>query len=737
MWETKRIFSKKITIFLMLLLVVNTVVFAYVQFSGKSFAQMKKENDIYNEYVDRFSKQDLETAKETVKKEYSDARMYRKVLLEENNTTKLAEHSQVQSVLKSINEKLDYLTGFHSNVNNVIENAEKMQKFSLFANKSSFAYNNIIRTGADFERIKDIQLTFDNDRAVEAFINYYFMYYLVMAFMITIIYTIFLERENGMWQLVHSSKEGRIRVAIKRIVLIIASSYLILAVFYVTTAVEAFAIYGGLSGLNKPIQTIISFGSFTHAYSRFQYMWMLYLFSGLIIGGLSLLLWMVFTIFRNRNHTLVAVAVVIGVEILLYQKIAIQSIYSAFHHINIVSFLKFNELYRGYLNWGFGQYVFPVVSIIIFALFITIIVSGVAGVLRYENMMPSGKVSVITKIAGKINEGYQRIFQKLPVCIKELHKLIFTGHGVWVVVFVIVIAIYFSTNGTMTFTDAAKERDNIYQCHGGQNYEEIENMITQAQTNYRDAIQQLGQAEQSFKLGEMDISTYYDYSSTVDYYTQELGKLKEFIAKQAYIDELSESGISAWMISDRGYEEIFGEKSDQRELIILIALVTGVMFIVSESVSMEYRNGMNEIIRSGKRGRKWILAQKIIACTIFVIGLTVVVYGIDLMNMVRIYGMPYTEAPLISLTFMKDVVCGNGGGILSRFVIGLYGTAITIKDWMAVRVAVRALIALITMALAIITSRAIGRKNNRVIMLGVLASILISILLLRSSCGVL
>lgn len=737
MWEIKRIFSRKIIIFLMLLLISNMAIFAYVQLSGKTFAQMKKENDTYNELIDRFSKDDLDIALENVKEEYDEVRRNRKTLLRENNSIELDDYSRLENSLELVKEKLGYLAGFEADVNNVLVNVEKMQKFSLFNDKSSFAYSNLVRTQSDFNRIKGLRLSLDNDRAVDAFVNYYYLYYIVMAFMITIIYSIFLERENGMWQLVHSSKEGREKVALKRILIILTSTYFILALFYITTAVEAFAIYGGWRGLSEPIQTISLFRNFTYAYSRAEYMLMLYLLSGFVICGLSLILWMIFTIFRNRNHTLVAIAVFVGLEILIYQKVSIHSVYSVFHHINIVSLLKFTELYRGYLNWGIGQYVFSVVSIIIFTLLITITASCIAGVLRYEAMMPSGRASVITKITGRINESYQRILEKFPVSMKELHKLIFTGKGVWVVVFIVTIAIYFSSYGIMKFTDAEKERDAIYQSQGGQDYVEIEAMIAQTQDNYHNAVQKLENASKSYADGGMDLGTYDNYMSEVEYYQQELGSLKEFIAKKNHIEELSEKGISAWMISDRGYEEIFGQYSNQRELIILIALVTGIMMIVSESITMEYRSGMAAIIRGGKQGRNWILIQKIVACMILSIGLTAIVYGIDMVAMVRIYGMPYMDAPLASLTFMKDVVAGTDGGILSRIIIELFGTAITIKDWLVIRITSRIVIALITMLAAIVTSRTIGRKGNRSVMLGVLAVVLITILLLRNSCGVL
>lgn len=128
---------------------------------------------------------------------------------------------------------------------------------------------------------------------------------------------------------------------------------------------------------------------------------------------------------------------------------------------------------------------------------------------------------------------------------------------------------------------------------------------------------------------------------------------------------------------------------------------------------MEYRTGMEDIVRSCKRGRSWIFSRKVIACLVFTVVLFLLVYGIVFYNLIRIYGFPYLKAPVQSLTFMNS--CMFKGSILG---------------WLGIRVALRFICCLITMTVAIIVSRILGKRGNRsltILVLAVLFLIIITI----------
>jgi hypothetical protein len=95
-------------------------------------------------------------------------------------------------------------------------------------------------------------------------------------------------------------------------------------------------------------------------------------------------------------------------------------------------------------------------------------ISAIVAVLKSQTMRPEKRKSIMARFFAVINEQYQKVLAHFPIVLKELHKLIFTGKGVWVVAAVLIVTCYFASSGQMSFTDAQKERDDIYLLHGVQ-----------------------------------------------------------------------------------------------------------------------------------------------------------------------------------------------------------------------------------------------------------------------------
>ncbi len=759
MGEAKRVFNKKMWVLILIAVFVNICLFLYGQLGGRSISDMIFGVKQYQMLIEKYQNMELEQAVNQVNTEFNNIRKYAKSLNQDNNTQSnlnsvdnkiasktseelwseadessramieyhqslsLSQQAQLELQMKEIRTKVEYLAQYKSSIEAVIANANNMKRFEIFTKKNSFSYSNILRTASDFERVKDVNVTLDNDKATESFAHYNIMYYICAGLMVVVIYALFDERENGMWQIIHNTPNGRGILAVKRLVLIFSGAFIILFLLYVSTFVVSLLLYGGMSDLFNPVQTLCDFGKFTHVLSKGHYILRLFFLSWFTLSIFSVVLWALFTIFRNRNHTLICMAGFTGIEILLYQKIEVQSIYNAFHYINIVSFLRISDLYSTYINWGFSNYVFSVFSVVIFFLAIIGIVSAIVGVICYEKMRPQTKVSILSRIFNQFNIQYQKLFSRYPVVLKELHKLVITGKSLWAIVALIIIAVYFSSTGYMTFTDSQKEYDKMYLEHGGSDYEYIQNYVDEKVADYQQALDNLEQAGVLYENGEIDLKDYTKVANALQYQKMSLSTITEYQSKLSYAQHIKEDySKDIWLVSDRGYEEIFGEYSVQRELILILALVTTIMIIVSECIAMEYRTGMHSMIYSAANGRRSVLIWKISACIILTVGLTAIVYGIDYFNLYKYYGMPYLSAPAISLTFLENVWAG-----LSAYV--------TIGGFIAILISVRFAIALVTMVVAMFISKLIGRKGSRALMPVALVVIVIIVCVIHSITG--
>lgn len=54
-----------------------------------------------------------------------------------------------------------YIKNYHEEVNAIIDNADKLKKYSIFNKAGSFSYANILQTARDFERVKNVILPED------------------------------------------------------------------------------------------------------------------------------------------------------------------------------------------------------------------------------------------------------------------------------------------------------------------------------------------------------------------------------------------------------------------------------------------------------------------------------------------------------------------------------------------------------------------------------------------------
>lgn len=734
MGEWKRLINIRYLVVIGVAVIVNILLFGYEQLGGKSAAEFSMEQDQRQWLMDYYAQMPVEEASDLIvetnkrinselweQKKDSEADVSNRLNAEIKENTdssqeavfvdetkleyvtnyyhELSEKKQpiFLRALTSVQEDLEYLAHYHENVAAVLENAEKLERFSVFSNGNSYSNKNIQQTAKDYRRVENQQVSLENSQAVKHFLEYPYLFYIGLALMVLLVYNIFKERENGMWSMVHGAGGGRARLALCRTAVLMGASLFILFLLYGSVLIESFLIYGGVDCLTAPIQNLQQFSGFTYIFSQGGYLAGLFLTSWLAMLSVGGLFWMLFVIFRNRNHALLAVGMFTGLEILLYQKISVQSVYGMLKKVNIVRILHMNEILAVYENWRIAGMVVAVWKIMIVVLLLMLLVSILLALTGTVRMRPKGRTSIVTILAYRINEWYQHFFARMPVFVKEFHKLVITSKGTWILLVVILLTGYFINTGTMHFTSAMKEKDQIYLEHGGEEDTYIEELVQTRREEYRQIRAKAEEVFQNYQEENGSLDELVSISSQVNQYATRLKSVEEFSEKLEYLEHIeTDYGVKGYLISDRGYEEIFGPYSTQRELILLLVYITGVMLIVSECVIMEYRTGMEYILRSAKHGRKQLMVRKIISCLLLTALVFMVVYGMDCVKLVQLYGLPYLNAPLVSLTFMEGE-----------------STVYTIIQWIVLRLLIRFVIGIIGMLAAFITSRIIGKSGNR------------------------
>lgn len=639
-------------------------------------------------------------------------RMYIIVIISMFMTGLLYEYKQMSSTQirndysAYMEEKNKYIENYVNDMIGVMENVTNMEKYEIFTKSDSFAYNNIIKTKKDFSRIKDINITMQDDRAVESYLEYDVPFIVIFVLMIMIIYNMFIERDNGVWEMIHCTRYGRTRLALERIAIIIISSGILLMIFSLFVFMLAVVKYGIGGGLSGAVQELIGFEKYTNAYSKIQYLCCFILTSWMVIASLSICVWSLMTIMRERNHALIIVIIIAGVEFLLRTNISKQSVWNGLYYVNIISMLHVNEALTTYLNWGFKTYVFGSTQTGGVLLFAITLIMGSCAVLKYEDMYPKKGASnnIFDRILMKIKSSYHKHMSRYNITMMEFHKVFVTGKGIWILISAIVFSIYFCVTDIMAYTDASKAKDVYYTQYGGKDYSYIENNIENEITK----LEELKQTQKTYKKeyddGYIDAEKYMEASSAVSYQEMVVKGLEEYQEKIDYLKQVeSQYGIHGYLMSDRGIEMLLSEESSGRELMLILIIVIACIIINSECVTLEQKCGIYQIIHGAANGRKNFWIRKICVGFASSLYIYIIVNGIDLFVLQKNYSFQYLDAPTISLSFMAEYP----NYIVLHTVIWQY---------IFIRFFIRLLIVLICTLLALLISLYVGKKGNRAVL---------------------
>ena len=161
-------------------MLLNIALFLYGQLEGRNINDVISDSRQYSDLISRLKTQREESDFEGMFEDVT------QIIKQDKEDGKESSASLVR-----LRKKLKYLSGFTSQVNECLQQAEQMRGKKLFSNKKSYSYNNILKTAEDYSRIADVKVVLVNDTCIEKTIEYKYTYYLLAVCMIVMIYECF------------------------------------------------------------------------------------------------------------------------------------------------------------------------------------------------------------------------------------------------------------------------------------------------------------------------------------------------------------------------------------------------------------------------------------------------------------------------------------------------------------------------------------------------------------------
>ena len=578
-------------------------------------------------------------------------------------------------IYAKLQTQLEYISCYKDKLSNIFTQAESIKEISVFSDPNSFSQKNINKTVKDYSVLKQISPKFDNYESVASVMSFDTIHYVILIFIIWIVYQFFSERKNGLHEIVFTTKDGRKKLAVKRLSLLFIGIAAFTILMYAVIFITSVYIWGGFTEYTASVQSIPMFFDFTVPMSIIEFLAFFILLKIIFLFAVALIIWLVMSIIHNRHIAFAVLGIIFTVEYVFFHFIIVQSNFAVLKFINIIYLINPVNIIVNYRNMPFFLTILNTrLALIISGVFLVVIFS-ILNITVNNKIRPIYSPSPIEKFLMKQTKKIRIFFNKrianLSPINMEIYKILFSQKGI--VVIIVLIYVVFSgvkTNNNIYYGSVDSILNEFYKNYGGEPDKSAYDYIANLTSEIEEAEEQFRQARVDYNNGiidEKEISTAINRYYALD---DKRNALKVINQVNEYIEDLKEeTGIQAWFVNNYGYNFLLGEDSFQRQNSSSLLSLFCVVLLFSGIISFENKNKTTLLIRSSKYGRNRLFLKKVLAVTTITIFIWAVIYSVELYNACYLYDIDYLSAPVQSLEFLR---CIPFKVTIAEFLIQLY-----------------------------------------------------------------
>lgn len=672
MEEIKRIFTnRRLWLFMIIIILMNAFLFCKEQKTnnyrmdlslgtihvsledflendfGTSSLDAKACLDTYNKWLTWYQKKPSVKSARSLSEE-------EKHLLEIPELTK----SRLQDLvaIRTLMTQLEYRKHFGAYLQQIKDYKMNSLSFSIFSKEDSFTQRNIIKTASQFEILDNTVISIDKNGALEAFFTCRFTDYLLLLFLLLIVLSFMDERRIGLWSIIHSSPEGRIRLGIIRIGILFSSSTIATLILYGCNLGLAASIYGGFGTLSRAAQSSplfmklpvrITFGNLIIQYTCIR------------IGTvffLALFCWLLLSAASNAKYALIIFSPAAGIEFLLYTFLPVQSRFNVFKYFNLFTYVNLSALYTSYLNINLFGYPFGIreISLVGMLPMLVLLFAGILTVCTHKK--PAARESRINTIITAIQSRTDRINSQLHLFGFEVYKSLFIQKGILILVF-----LFWSLSG---FTFLHPVNHHTLQEAAAQQYTKILEGRLDAQLDSRIAAEQekldaeiteYNDAKTRYQSGVLEYAQFHVYETAYETALIKQEALNLVKKRTAELKKLEKNyNQPLWLLDESPYESLWGENGESSRQAMAMIAVFSLALLLSGCFTYEKQCGMKKLLFSTMRGRFPLLLRKILLAAALSMTVWGITYGWEATAFFTTYTLSSLSAPVQSLALFTD-----------------------------------------------------------------------------------
>lgn len=705
--ELKRIFgSKKIRIMVILLLLFHTVWFAKLQYDANGQSFFQEEKRVQKELLTQFEGMQPKEICKKLKQQMDGMSILWQIAEYETNTDEEAydreermayerryakaykryqaapkrytkEYCQMQyTVREQLYERYAHMTEFQKQRKEIQENAKQMGEISIFQNSSTQVNPNIEKTAQDYARLADVKLTLGNDHFLVSLFQGDTVHIALLLFAIVLELSMLSERKKGLWSVVYAAPGGRGKLAVHRIgALAVSIAGFELLLFGGMGLVSIF-FYGGENDFGRMVQSIPQFSDWTYPMTEGMFfIWYLGI-TFLVALAQALLSWVILSGLSQSVIGLFFYGIVYVAGFLLYCNVEEQSTLAVLKYMNLYAGLRLSEWMVQYRNFIFGSKAFGRLDCFLVLAGILMVVCGILSVWIAIHKRPTHRKIRLLRKMERLADGFRSITEHLGLLGIEWYKSIFLEKNG--IVFIVLCFWCISQVQPVNVWNPPQEAycTEFYKQYSGVLTKETKQALEKEERQAEKIQQEYLKAERAYAKGKIDSDR---MEEAYHRYEASQGQRQGTKILRAQIEDLEatreKQGKSVWLMDTRGYQQLLGETSYDRQIKNGLLVLAVVFFMSASLLAFERKRGTREMLCAMPSGRNPLVRKKAGVIVLGSVFATLVVYGIDSYQIFCVAPFGDFRAPIASISFLRDVPWNGsiGGYLIFLFVIRILG----------------------------------------------------------------
>lgn len=525
-----------------------------------------------------------------------------------------------QSSFPTLRAQAGYIAGYPAYIDRIQTQARLQSQTSIFGAEGSFSRRNLEKTAADFETMRGVEATFGNDQGVETWLDFELADYLHLAGIVLFVMALLEDRKKGLWNVVRTCPNGRLRLGLHRLGILTAGSALCTVLFSLLPLFFSLSLYGGWADLGRTLQSLESFRTSTLHTTILGWLGQyvgLKIAAGLLIG---LILWCVLGCVSNIQFSSGVLGLILAAEYALYNFLPVQSVWNVFKYFNLFSYVHTSTIDTQYLNVDLFGYPVGTRTMLLTALPVFGLLFALWAMYLQCFRRPDGNRDILGSAAQYINRFLDFFRARFSLGMWEAYKGLILQFGV------VLLAVMVFATQDLEYRAFRQEQDLWYQAY----LTDAEGPIDQGMDDY-------------LSLARANIEYARDPSSLMS----ALDRLEKRV--DALRRRGQEGGFAPWLVDPLIPESYYGTISVARQRFNAALAITFVAFCCAGLGAFEPHFAMTAQIRSAKRGRGALFFRKALLAVGFAVAVWAMIYLRELWDFLGREAPAVLDAPVQNL----------------------------------------------------------------------------------------